>query len=266
MPHSIVTFGVEDSEVKVINDHFIVVKALKSDTFDFGDDGLEKIGTLKPETLADVADQYRGIPIYVDHQRTKYDQVGVVRSAFFKNPFIYAVVELYSRTEDQKRIIEHIKKGEIKAVSSGFNFEYMDVGGNKIDIFNVNPFEVSLMLDWMPKCPECTMDYRNFGVKVETMGEKTGETTNTPLVWLETCEDGCQNIVISEEASKYGLSEPLLEALNVQREDEEEMGEDESTEEVAEIPEISIEVEGDLSNITIEVLYDSEDSNNEESS
>ena len=95
---------------------------------------------------------------------------------------------------------------------------------------------------------------------------KTGETTNTPLVWLETCEDGCQNIVISEEASKYGLSEPLLEALNVQREDEEEMGEDESAEEVAEIPEISIEVEGDLSNITIEVLYDSEDSNNEESS
>lgn len=243
MPHSIITFGMEDTEVKVIDDHFIVVKALKSETFNFGEDGFEKWGTLKPEILADVADQYRGVPIYVDHQRTKFDQVGVVRSAFFKNPFIYAVVELYSRTDDQRMVIEYIKNGHIKAVSSGFNFEYQEASVDKIDIFNVNPFELSLMLDWSPKCPDCKVEYRNFGVKVKKAGDEESGTKNISLVWLETTEDGIQNVVISNDAEKYGLKEPIIKALETQKQ-----GESNKSKEVL------LEIEGDLAGCSLEIV------------
>jgi len=233
----------EDTEVKVINDHFIVVKALKSERFNFGEDGAEMWGVMKPEILSDVADQYRGVPIYVDHQRTKFDQVGVVRSAFFKNPFIYAVVELYSRTTDQNMVIDYIKNGHIKAVSSGFNFEYTQSSEDKIEIFNVNPFELSLMLDWSPKCPDCKVEYRNFGVKVKKEGENDMSTDNIPLVWLETNKDGNQNIVISNDAEKYGLKEPILKALETQKQ-----GDAEKTKEVV------LEVDGDFGNAILEVV------------
>ena len=154
------TFNEGDGENTVT---FPVI-AITSGPHDYEEDGIEKRVYIEPSMLTDVVNSFKELPIYVDHQRTPEDLIGmatdpqVIEMDNGKTAIkmLATVSNKYNRGDEA---MNKVKDGDMTHVSIDWLSNDVDVMGDTYAT-NIHPTEVSFIdnekMD--PVCKECTID------------------------------------------------------------------------------------------------------------
>jgi hypothetical protein len=154
------TFNEGDGENTVT---FPVI-AITSGPHDYEEDGIEKRVYIEPSMLTDVVDSFKELPIYVDHQRTPEDLIGmatdpqVIKMDNGKTAIkmLATVSNKYNRGDEA---MNKVKDGDMTHVSIDWLSSDVDVMGDTYAT-NIHPTEVSFIdnekMD--PVCKECKID------------------------------------------------------------------------------------------------------------
>ena len=140
------------------------VIAITSGPHEYEEDGEQQKVYIEPNVLKEHIGRFKELPIYVDHQRTEEDLIGmatnpeVIKMDNGKTAIkmLAMVSNKYGRGQE---VMDKVKKGDMTHVSIDWLSNDVDVMGNNFAT-NVTPTEISFIdnekMD--PVCKECTIE------------------------------------------------------------------------------------------------------------
>ena len=143
------------------------VIAITSGPHEYEEDGIDQKVHIEPSMLTKAVDSFKELPIYVDHQRTPEDLIGmatdpeVIEMDNGKTAvkMLATISNKYGRGQEA---MEKVKDGDMTHVSIDWFSNDIDVMGDTFAT-NIRPTEVSFIdnekMD--PVCKECTIDKKD---------------------------------------------------------------------------------------------------------
>ena len=143
------------------------VIAITSGPHEYTEDDIQQKVYIEPEVLRENIESFKELPIYLNHQRTSDDLIGMAA-----NPEVFEMdngmtaikmlAQVDNKTESGKEVLEKVKEGEMTHVSIDWFSNDVDVMGDTFAT-NIRPTEVSFIdnktMD--PVCKECTIGNGN---------------------------------------------------------------------------------------------------------
>ena len=143
------------------------VIAITSGPHEYEEDDIQQKVYIEPEVLRKDIESFKELPIYLNHQRTSDDLIGMAA-----NPEVFEMdngmtaikmlAKVDNKTESGKEVLEKVKEGDMTHVSIDWFSNDVDVMGDTFAT-NIRPTEVSFIdnktMD--PVCKECTIENDN---------------------------------------------------------------------------------------------------------
>ena len=191
------------------------VIAITSGPHEYEEDGQEQKVFIDPMTLQGSLDSFNELPIYVDHQRTAEDLIGMATEPEFVQmdngktavKMLATVSDKYPRGQE---VLEKVKDGDMTHVSIDWFSNDVDVMGDTYAT-NIRPTEVSFIdnKSMDPVCKECTIEDKECEQRAEKDDHDCG------CGGVETaceCEDGNKEVdTMTEETPKNSDAEKIVE-------------------------------------------------------
>ena len=180
------------------------VIAITSGPHEYEEDGqLQKV-FIDPNTLQDSLDTFKELPIYVDHQRTTEDLIGMATEPEFVQmdngkTAVKMLATVSSKYPRGQEVLEKVKEGDMTHVSIDWFSNDVDVMGDTYAT-NIRPTEVSFIdnKSMDPVCKECTIEDKEC--------EQHDDETSCE------CEDGNKEVdTMTEETPKNSDAEKIVE-------------------------------------------------------
>ena len=143
------------------------VIAITSGPHEYEEDDIQQKVYIEPEVLRKDIESFKELPIYLNHQRTSDDLIGMAANpeVFEMDNGMTAIKMLATvdnKTESGKEVLEKVKEGDMTHVSIDWFSNDVDVMGDTFAT-NIRPTEVSFIdnntMD--PVCKECTIENDN---------------------------------------------------------------------------------------------------------
>ena len=180
------------------------VIAITSGPHEYEEDGQEQKVFIDPMTLQGSLDSFNELPIYVDHQRTAEDLIGMATEPEFVQmdngkTAVKMLATVSSKYPRGQEVLEKVKDGDMTHVSIDWFSNDVDVMGDTYAT-NIRPTEVSFIdnKSMDPVCKECTIEDKE-------CGQHDDETSCE-------CEDGNKEVeTMTEETPKNSDAEKIVE-------------------------------------------------------
>ena len=143
------------------------VIAITSGPHEYEEDGIERKVHIEPSILTKAVDSFTELPIYVDHQRTPEDLIGMATDPQViemdnGKTAVKMLATISSKHNRGEEAMEKVKDGDMTHVSIDWFSNDIDVMGDTFAT-NIRPTEVSFIdnerMD--PVCKECTIDNKD---------------------------------------------------------------------------------------------------------
>ena len=180
------------------------VIAITSGPHEYEEEGQEQKVFIDPKTLQGSLDSFKELPIYVDHQRTAEDLIGMATEPEFVQmdngkTAVKMLATVSSKYPRGQEVLEKVKDGDMTHVSIDWFSNDVDVMGDTYAT-NIRPTEVSFIdnKSMDPVCKECTIEDKE-------CGQHDDETSCE-------CEDGNKEVeTMTEETPKNSDAEKIVE-------------------------------------------------------
>ena len=222
------------------------VIAITSGPHEYEEDGIDRKVHIEPSILTKAVDSFTELPIYVDHQRTPEDLIGMATDPQViemdnGKTAVKMLATISSKHNRGEEAMEKVKDGDMTHVSIDWFSNDIDVMGDTFAT-NIRPTEVSFIdnekMD--PVCKECTIDNKDEcdspdskeahdsccgtekencectgGTEVETMTEETNvksdaeEIVEREFASLKTQLEEAQ-ATIKEQQDAYKAAEKMI--------------------------------------------------------
>ena len=140
------------------------VIAITSGPHEYEEEGQEQKVFIDPKTLQGSLDSFKELPIYVDHQRTAEDLIGMATEPEFVQmdngkTAVKMLATVSSKYPRGQEVLEKVKDGDMTHVSIDWFSNDVDVMGDTYAT-NIRPTEVSFIdnKSMDPVCKECTIE------------------------------------------------------------------------------------------------------------
>jgi hypothetical protein len=171
------------------------VIAITSGPHDYEEDGIEQRVHIEPSMLTSVVESFDELPIYVDHQRTSEDLIGMATDPQViemdnGKTAIKMLATVSSKYNRGNEAMEKVKDGDMTHVSIDWFSNDIDVMGDTFAT-NIRPTEVSFIdnekMD--PVCKECTIDKKEDCDSPEETKEEDCDSCCDSCKDGKTCDD-----------------------------------------------------------------------------
>jgi len=193
------------------------VIAITSGPHEYEEDDIQQKVYIEPEVLRKDIESFKELPIYLNHQRTSDDLIGMAANpeVFEMDNGMTAIKMLATvdnKTESGKEVLEKVKEGDMTHVSIDWFSNDVDVMGDTFAT-NIRPTEVSFIdnntMD--PVCKECTIENDNetCDLHVEKDNHDCGCGGHEGAC---ECSDGKQEVInMTEETPVKSEAENIVE-------------------------------------------------------
>ncbi len=143
------------------------VIAITSGPHEYEEDGIDQKVHIEPSMLTKAVESFKELPIYVDHQRTPEDLIGMATDPQViemdnGKTAVKMLATISSKHNRGEEAMEKVKDGDMTHVSIDWFSNDIDVMGDTFAT-NIRPTEVSFIdnekMD--PVCKECTIDKKD---------------------------------------------------------------------------------------------------------
>ena len=193
------------------------VIAITSGPHEYEEDDIQQKVYIEPEVLRKDIESFKELPIYLNHQRTSDDLIGMAA-----NPEVFEMdngmtaikmlAKVDNKTESGKEVLEKVKEGDMTHVSIDWFSNDVDVMGDTFAT-NIRPTEVSFIdnktMD--PVCKECTIENDNETCDLQAKDDDHDCGCGGHEGACE-CSDGKQEVInMTEETPVKSEAENLVE-------------------------------------------------------
>ena len=191
------------------------VIAITSGPHEYEEDDIQQKVYIEPEVLRKDIESFKELPIYLNHQRTSDDLIGMAA-----NPEVFEMdngmtaikmlAQVDNKTESGKEVLEKVKEGDMTHVSIDWFSNDVDVMGDTFAT-NIRPTEVSFIdnktMD--PVCKECTIGNETCDLHAKKDGHDCGCGSHEEAC---ECSDGKQEVInMTEETPVKSEAENIVE-------------------------------------------------------
>ena len=191
------------------------VIAITSGPHEYEEDDIQQKVYIEPEVLRKDIESFKELPIYLNHQRTSDDLIGmaanpeVVEMENGKTA-VKMLATVNNKNERGQEVMNKVKDGDVTHVSIDWFSNDVDVMGDTFAT-NIRPTEVSFIdnntMD--PVCKECTIDGKECDSHVKEDDHDCGCGGHEKAC---ECSDGKQEVVnMTEETPVKSDAENLVE-------------------------------------------------------
>ena len=193
------------------------VIAITSGPHEYEEDDIQQKVYIEPEVLRKDIESFKELPIYLNHQRTSDDLIGMAA-----NPEVFEMdngmtaikmlAKVDNKTESGKEVLEKVKEGDMTHVSIDWFSNDVDVMGDTFAT-NIRPTEVSFIdnktMD--PVCKECTIENDNETCDLQAKDDDHDCGCGGHEGACE-CSDGKQEVInMTEETPVKSEAENIVE-------------------------------------------------------
>ena len=193
------------------------VIAITSGPHEYEEDDIQQKVYIEPEVLRKDIESFKELPIYLNHQRTSDDLIGMAA-----NPEVFEMdngmtaikmlAKVDNKTESGKEVLEKVKEGDMTHVSIDWFSNDVDVMGDTFAT-NIRPTEVSFIdnktMD--PVCKECTIENDNETCDLQAKDDDYDCGCGGHEGACE-CSDGKQEVInMTEETPVKSEAENIVE-------------------------------------------------------
>ena len=193
------------------------VIAITSGPHEYEEEGQQQKVFIDPKTLQGSLDSFKELPIYVDHQRTAEDLIGMATEPEFVQmdngkTAVKMLATVSSKYPRGQEVLEKVKDGDMTHVSIDWFSNDVDVMGDTYAT-NIRPTEVSFIdnKSMDPVCKECTIEDKECG---EHDASEDDHDCGCGGHEEESCkcEDGNKEVeTMTEETPKNSDAEKIVE-------------------------------------------------------
>ena len=191
------------------------VIAITSGPHEYEEDDIQQKVYIEPEVLRKDIESFKELPIYLNHQRTSDDLIGMAA-----NPEVFEMdngmtaikmlAKVDNKTESGKEVLEKVKEGDMTHVSIDWFSNDVDVMGDTFAT-NIRPTEVSFIdnktMD--PVCKECTIENETCDLQAKDDDHDCGCGGHEGAC---ECSDGKQEVInMTEETPVKSEAENIVE-------------------------------------------------------
>jgi len=193
------------------------VIAITSGPHEYTDDDGEQKVYIEDNILKEHIESFNELPIYVDHQRTEEDLIGMATSpSLIKMDNGKTAIQMLATVSNKygrgQEVMDKVKEGDMTHVSIDWLSNDVDVMGSTFAT-NVTPTEISFIdnekMD--PVCKECTIE-GECNIHSKPKDEEHKDCCDSCKEGKECCEDGKTEVdTMTEETNVKSDAENIVE-------------------------------------------------------